>query len=386
MRILYGVVGEGMGHATRSQVILRHLVAEHEIEIVVSGRAHAYLQQAFPKLRVHEIAGLNMVYEDNAVQRRRTAWDVLKKLPAFAENFQTFTRIRESFHPELVISDFESFAYLYAKKHDLPVLSIDNMQIINRTRLEVDIPDEELASYRMAKAIVKAKLPHCDHYLITSFFFPPVRKARTSLFPPILRDAIFDAPRENGEHILVYQTSDSFHQLIPTLQRLPQHFIVYGLKRDEALGNVTLKGFSESGFVRDLATCRCVLAGGGYSLMGEAVYLGKPLLSVPLKGQFEQVLNALYLQKLGYGEYHRELDENAIVNFISRAPEYANNLLAHKQDRNRAILEKLDFLIAEIKAIGRLVSRGANPQAGDADADPDAWDDADDEDDDDVEA
>src|SRR5260370_38675081 len=135
MRILYGVVGEGMGHATRSQVILRHLVQHAEVEIVVSGRAHAYLQKAFPSLRVHEIAGLNMIYEDNEVQRRRTAWDVLKKLPAFAENFVTFTRISESFRPQLVISDFESFAYLYAKKHDLPVLSIDNMQIINRPRL-----------------------------------------------------------------------------------------------------------------------------------------------------------------------------------------------------------------------------------------------------------
>jgi uncharacterized protein (TIGR00661 family) len=365
MRILYGVVGEGMGHATRSQVILRHLVEHHDVEIVVSGRAHIYLQQAFPSLKVHEIAGLNMIYEDNEVQRRRTAWDVLKKLPAFAENFVTFTRIAEGFRPELVISDFESFAYLYAKKHDLPVLSIDNMQIINRTELEVEIPAEEEASFQMAKAIVKAKLPHCDHYLITTFFFPPVRRARTSLFPPILRDAIFDAKREAGEHVLVYQTSDSFHDLIPTLQRLPQKFFVYGLKRDEQLGNVTLKGFSADGFVRDLASCRCVLAGGGYSLMGEAVYLGKPLLSVPLKGQFEQTLNALYLQQLGYGEYHRELDEDAIKNFISRAPKYADNLLAHRQDRNRAILDKLDSLLGEIAAHGRLVSRGAHPHEAD---------------------
>jgi uncharacterized protein (TIGR00661 family) len=367
MRILYGVVGEGMGHATRSQVILRHLVGQHELEIVVSGRAHGFLQSAFPSLAVHEIAGLNMVYRDNEVQRRRTAWDVLKKLPAFAENFVTFTRISERFRPELVIADFETFAYLYAKKHDLPVLSIDNMQIINRCALDVSIPPEEEASFQMAKAIVKAKLPHCDHYLITTFFFPPVRKPRTSLFPPILRDPILDAQREQGDHVLVYQTSDSFRELIPTLQRLPHRFFVYGLKRDEQLGNVTLKGFSEAGFVRDLASARAVLAGGGYSLMGEAVYLGKPLLSVPLKGQFEQTLNALYLQKLGYGEYHRELDEKSIVQFLDRAPEYSKNLLAHKQDRNRAILEKLDSLIAEIKLKGRLISRGAEAKEDEID-------------------
>jgi UDP:flavonoid glycosyltransferase YjiC (YdhE family) len=31
MRILYGVVGEGMGHATRSRVVLEELVKEHEV-------------------------------------------------------------------------------------------------------------------------------------------------------------------------------------------------------------------------------------------------------------------------------------------------------------------------------------------------------------------
>jgi len=39
MRILYGVVGEGMGHAMRSRVILHELVKEHQVQVVVSGRA-----------------------------------------------------------------------------------------------------------------------------------------------------------------------------------------------------------------------------------------------------------------------------------------------------------------------------------------------------------
>jgi uncharacterized protein (TIGR00661 family) len=364
MRILYGVVGEGMGHATRSVVILRHLVAQnlHEIEIVVSGRAHAFLQKAFPQLKVHEIAGLNMIYQDNEVQKRRTAWDFLKKLPAFAENYETMTRIEEGFRPELVVSDFESFAYFYAKKHDLPVISIDNMQIINRcSHDEIEIPDEEKTAFQLSKTIVKAKLPHCDHYLITTFFFPPPRKKRTSLHPPILRDTILNSQPSEGDHVLVYQTSDTFRELVPTLQRMPGKFFVYGLKRDEKLGNVTLKGFSEDGFVRDLASSRAVLAGGGFSLMGEAVQLGKPLLSVPLKGQFEQTLNALYLQKLGYGEYHRELSEKAIHEFLERAPDYTTQLknYAYRSDHNRSIMNALDELIARIQKEGRLVSRGA---------------------------
>ena len=361
MKILYGVVGEGMGHATRSAVILRHLATRHEIEVVVSGRAHDYLKKTFPQLRIHEIAGLSMIYRDNRVKRKRTFWDFIKKLPAFAENFESFVRIGEAFRPELVISDFETFAYLYAKQHELPVLSIDNMQVINRCEHdEIEIPDEVKGSYKLAKTIVKAKLPHCDHYFITTFFFPPVRKKRTTLHPPILRDAILNAQPTAGDHVLVYQTSDSFTDLIPTLQKIPYPFYVYGLKRDEALGNVTLKGFSEDGFVRDLASARAVLAGGGFSLMGEAVQLGKPLLAVPLEGQFEQTLNALYLAHLGYGEYHDKLSEKKIARFLERAPDYTARLAhyPHRADHNRSILGALDDKVAEIHERGRLVSRG----------------------------
>ncbi len=358
MRILYGVTGEGMGHATRSKVILEHLLGRgHEIEVVVSGRAHAFLTRSFPELKVHEVEGLVMVYEDNRVRKSKTAAALLKKLSEVADNHDRMSAIKENFRPELVISDFESLSYYFAKSEDLPILSIDNMQVINRCTLEVEIPDEDQGNFLLAKGIVKAKLPHCDHYLITTFFYPPLRKQRTSLFPPILRDAILDAKAlaERGPHVLVYQTSDTFTELLPTLRKLPAQFIVYGLKRDEQLGNVTLKGFSEGGFVRDLATARAVIAGGGFSLMGEAVYLGKPMLTVPLKGQFEQTLNALYLAKLGYGEHHRELDGDAIARFLERSDRYADALRGYRQDRNRQILDGLDRLIDEVKAKGRLV-------------------------------
>ncbi|MSP63901.1 MAG: UDP-glucuronosyltransferase [Myxococcales bacterium] len=359
MRILYGVTGEGMGHATRSKVILAHLLAggQHAIEVVVSGRAHGFLTGAFPSLRVHEVEGLSMVYEDNRVQISKTAFALLKKLPRLADNHEVLSRIKERFRPQLVISDFESLSYYFSKAGGLPILSIDNMQILNRCTLEIDIPDEEKGSFQLAKGIVKAKLPHCDHYLITTFFYPPLRKERTSLYPPILRDGILDAraTAERGPHVLCYQTSDTFTELLPTLRGLPGQFIVYGFKRDEVMGNVTLKAFSEDGFVRDLKSARAVMAGGGFSLMGEAVYLGKPMLAVPLQGQFEQTANALYLAKLGYGEYHRELSADGMARFLARADGYADNLRGYTQDRNRLILEALDRLIAEVQIRGRLV-------------------------------
>src|SRR5205085_6786686 len=88
MRILYGVVGEGMGHAMRSRVILDELVKEHQVQVVVSGRAYDYLQKrASENLAVRKIWGYTLVYEDNEVDTFKTAARNLKgALTGWPEN------------------------------------------------------------------------------------------------------------------------------------------------------------------------------------------------------------------------------------------------------------------------------------------------------------
>jgi uncharacterized protein (TIGR00661 family) len=347
MKILYGVVGEGMGHATRSKVIVTHLRAKgHEVKIVVSGRAHAYLKRFFPD--VEEIHGLSIAYDGNAVSKRGTFARLLGEIPQSADNLDLMQAIHERFKADAVVSDFESFAYLFGQRYRLPVISIDNMQVMNRCELDVTIPLSEKVNFALAKTIVKAKLPGCYHYLISSFFFPKVRKERTSLFPPILRDEILAAKEKAraGDHVLVYQTADAWTELVPTLQRMKGQFVVYGLKRDEDLGHVKLKNFSEAGFIDDLASARAVITGGGFSLMTEAIYLGKPVLSVPIKKQFEQLLNGLYLEKLGYGAWVRELSQKVIDDFLARSDEYATNVARHHQKGNELIFTALDELLA----------------------------------------
>ncbi|HJZ85458.1 MAG TPA: MJ1255/VC2487 family glycosyltransferase [Polyangia bacterium] len=357
MKILYGVPGEGMGHATRSRVILDHLATRrHQVKIVVSGRAHGYLKKLFPD--VEEIRGLHLAYGGNTLDRSRTVYEFFRDAPDdLADNIEKYFQIARSYRPDCVISDFESFAYLYGRRHRIPILSIDNMQIINRCQIPDDlVPARERANFRMTRGVVKAKLPGCHHYLITTFFFPKLRKPRTTLYPPILRREILEARARASRraHVLVYQTSATNLELLDVLARLaPTEFRVYGYRRHEDRGNVQLKDFSEMGFVRDLATCWAVIAGGGFSLMGEAVYLGKPMLSVPLEKQFEQILNALYLARLGYGEYHKRIDEPTVRRFLERADGYAENLKAHQQDGNQLILGAVDRLLDEIGSARR---------------------------------
>src|SRR5260221_12393266 len=161
MRILYGVVGEGMGHATRSQVVCEHLVAQgHEVKIVVSGRAHAFLSKSFRD--VVEIRGLTIRYVDNRMDREGTlARNVLAAPAIIAANVGAYIEKVARFRPHAVISDFDSFAYLFAKRHGLPILSIDNQQIISRCRLGKFAKGGGAVGSPLSTALVAHKRPAC---------------------------------------------------------------------------------------------------------------------------------------------------------------------------------------------------------------------------------
>jgi uncharacterized protein (TIGR00661 family) len=349
MRILYGVVGEGMGHATRSSVILEHLTKHHEVHVVVSGRARDYLAQRFEN--VHKIWGLTIQYEGNSVRKLGTLLENLKgAVKGFPENIRAYFELVDEFKPDVVVSDFESFSYLYAKNHMLPVISVDNMQIINRAKHPSKLLAGHEKEFELTKRIVKTKLPGCFHYLVATFFYPELRKKRTTLLPSILRPEILAAKSEPGEHLIVYQTSTTNTQLMDALKKSGLPCKVYGVRRgitaDETDANLTFRPFSEAGFIDDLRTSRAVVAGGGYTLMSEAVYLRKPLLSLPVQGQFEQTLNALYLEKLGYGQHAQALDSETLERFLADVPRCAKALEGYSQDGNRLILEALDEQIA----------------------------------------
>jgi uncharacterized protein (TIGR00661 family) len=352
MRILYGVVGEGMGHAMRSRVILDELVKEHTVQVVVSGRAHDYLEKrASEQLSVKKIWGYTLVYEDNEVQNWKTLAANLKgAVSGWPKNIKAYHEIVTKFEPDVVISDFESWSYLFAQWHDIPVISLDNMQIINRCTHAPEILEGHHKDFELTRAIVKTKVAGAFHYHITTFFYPPIRKEKTSLHPPILRPEILSAKPDSGDHLLVYSTSTTNTELPEVLKRSGRECRVYGLRRDIKQevrdGNLRYMPFSETGFIDDLRTAAGVIANAGFTLMGEAVYLQRPMLALPVRGQFEQVLNARYLERDGYGLCASTLDDQTIGRFVEGIPSYRQKLAGYSQDGNNDLLNALKGSLA----------------------------------------
>ena len=343
-----------MGHAIRSRVVLEHLFAQgHEVEIMASSRAADFLAKRFPE--VHRIHGLHIIYEENRVRKGKTLWsNVRDGMAALPAQIRSYFALVDDFLPEVVISDFESWTYLYAKSHRLPVLSIDNMQILNRCKHPASILAGIRPQFELTRAFVKSKLPFCEHYFVSTFFYPALRRKRTTLVPPVLRPEIIAAQATRGDHLLVYQTAEGHEALPSVLAECGLECRCYGLRRgiehEQVEGNLRYRPFDERTFIADLASSRAVISGGSFTVMSECVYLHKPLFSLPVGGQVEQIVNARYLQASGFGRTASEIDAPALQAFLSALPACEEKLANYRQDGNGVLFDALTERLDRVSA------------------------------------
>jgi uncharacterized protein (TIGR00661 family) len=346
MKILYAIAGEGMGHAVRSSVIIDHLISKnHDVHIISSGKPFDFLNSKYNNCS--KITGLTISYKENKIDKFKTILNNLKSSKDIIKNIKTINKTFKNVKPKLVITDFESSACYYAKIFKIPVISIDNIQSINRCKVDKKLKNK---NYKIAKSLTKARTPGCQKYLITSFFENKIIKKDTNVYNPIIRKQIINKKPEYLDHILVYNTSDLPSDLIKKLNKTNENYIIYqrNCEKENKVNNLLFKPFNEISFIKDLSECKAVICGGGFTVISESLYLKKPILSIPIKDHFEQEMNAFYVEKLGYGMYC-ELNDVNINKFLKRLSFYKDNLKDYKHDNNEKILKNINSIIESIK-------------------------------------
>lgn len=340
--ILYGVNGEGAGHSTRAREVIAHLQRQgHEVHVVSFDRGLANLRRDFD---VTEIHGWRLAYVNNQVRYRRTIAKNLLGARKTAASVAMLKKLCDDWSIDLVITDFEPLSCHIGHRKHFPVISIDNQHCM--TNVEVTFPREHRADAAATRMVVRLMVPRADAYLVTSFFQAKVKRRNTFLFPPLLRESILRAKPTAGERVLVYVTSPA-----PAISKLLAgvrcQFVAYGFGREGQEANVLYKKPSLDGFLEDLISARAIVANAGFSLVTEALHLGKPYLAIPVEHQFEQVFNAYWLEKAGYGAYWEELNRERVEAFLYNLPHYRENLTKYPRQGNQALLAKLDSLIEE---------------------------------------
>ncbi len=64
-------------------------------------------------------------------------------------------------------------------------------------------------------------------------------------------------------------------------------------------GHITIGPIADQAFIRSVVGCEGLVTAAGFETPAEALYFGKKLLVIPMKGQYEQQCNAAALEELG---------------------------------------------------------------------------------------
>lgn len=318
-RIIYAAAGEGFGHASRVHLIAqRFLDAGHDVLFASSHRGLLYLRQYYGE-KVKEIFGLTYEYSKGYVQPLATIRKNLAQLTHGTRmNKKLFDQVYRPFKPDLVVTDFEPFSGWWAWYNKVPFISLDNEHMLTMCKLEHRL--RNLVPRATSMLVTRLHCVGAQAYVIINFFTAPLKHERAVLVPPVVRDAVTSLTASNEGHIVLYSTTGTHEdRLRDTLFKFPdQKFLVYGFNKDEQARNCIFKKRSTEGFLRDLAASRGVIASAGFSLMSECLYLRKRMLLLPLAGQYEQIINAYYAEKLGLGVSSPWLTEAALARFLDQ--------------------------------------------------------------------
>lgn len=117
MRIAYGVMGYGRGHASRARAVLPALSAEHAVTVFAGGDAHDMLARDFPTVRIPTLGyvygrGGHASFPATIARNARLTTELLLG----GETLRAVMREFRAQAIDLVISDSEAWTHQAARR------------------------------------------------------------------------------------------------------------------------------------------------------------------------------------------------------------------------------------------------------------------------------
>jgi len=351
MRIAYGVMGYGRGHAMRTMSVLPTLMKNHEVTVFTAGDAYEVLAPKFPTVRIPMVG-----YRYNASGRHSTVKTVAENLSPMADlmlHGHGMEQVEREFRQrgiQVVISDSEAWCHKVAQRLKIPRISFDHVGILAYCKPHFP-PELWLAGMRDAIGY-RSLMGIPERILISSFYPAQGKYPGVKLVGPMLRDVVKQTKPTRGDYLLAYFNKGE-HQYRPNIDRalrlLDIPVRVYGTPYRGVVENLDFRPLSNDAFVQDLAGCRAVLSTAGNQLIGEAIHFGKPILAVP-EDAFEQRLNAHMIERMGVGMKSTlsGLTPSDVDRFLSNEHNYRSYMKEHAGDGRDEAVATLNQFIDEL--------------------------------------
>ena len=323
MKILYAVQATGNGHISRAMELLPHLKEYGVVDIFLSGANSSLELNAPVKYRSK---GLSLYYTCNG---GLDYWQLIK-------SFQPM-RIRQEIRDlpvekyDLIINDFDYITSAACAKKRVPSINFGHQasfQSVNTPRPEKKNPTGEwvLKNYARASRYVGLHFHPYEDYIFT----------------PVVKKEILLAEPTDKKYITVYLPSYCEPELKKIFRSFPDvQFEIFSRQTSQRTKdrNMIFLPVDTQLFNQSLIHCSGIITGGGFETPAEALHLGKMIISIPIRAQYEQQCNAAALEQMGVCCL-KTIDDS----FSDHFHEWMNTPPLPPCDYSNSVNQSLDYL------------------------------------------
>jgi len=331
MRCLFVVQGEGRGHMTQA-IALRHMLenAGHSLERVLVGTSpRREIPSFFPErigVPVTRFESPNFVPDANnrGILVGRTMIESLKRSPAFFKSAQEFDRTLREIKPDVVVNFYEPLFGLYAtlRKPRCPSACIAHQCLSLHPAFP--FPPGHRRDKSLLRTLTRITTSSASAILALSFTpLDEMIRGRIRVVPPVLRPEVFSHNPTADDYLLIYVMSDGYAEDVMAWHEKRPETKLHCFwdrkgapdedRRDETL---TLHRLSDTGFLEKMAGCRGLVTTAGFESVCEAMYLGKPVMMIPVQGHYEQLCNSVDGVRAGAGIRSDGFDLDRFLDYL----------------------------------------------------------------------
>jgi uncharacterized protein (TIGR00661 family) len=313
------VQGEGRGHMTQAITLYELLIEQgHTIAAVVLGSSN---QREIPKFffdkikaPIHQINSPNFTCDKKykSISITKSIINTVLKFNTFKRSLKQLDAIFKEHQPDVVINFFDLLLGLYYRfyKPSMKMICIAHQYIYFHPDFE--FPKGHWKDRVFVKFFTRLTATGSSKNLALSFYKIYTSNENVIVIPPLLRNEVFDLKTGEEDFFLVYLVNNGyFDEILKWHQLNPSKEIHCFTDKPEILYNIHqfnrdklfIHSINDQLFLEKMSKAKGLASSAGFESVCEAMYLGKPVLMVPVEGHFEQFCNSRDAHKVGAGIY-----------------------------------------------------------------------------------
>ena len=337
-KFVFVVQGEGRGHLTQAMAVYESLIAEgHQVLALLIGTTKGKDLPAYVKerLRTHiiPIESPHFIKDksNRSISLIRTAWHTLRHLRTYRHSIRLIRHIVQQHRPDILINFYDPLVGMAAKIYSLQtkIVSVAHQYLY----LHPDFHFPKGSSFRnmwMIKNYTALTAAGSDALLALSFYpMQQMKHKHLHVCPPLLRKEIAEQEVFAGKHMLVYIVNAGYMKNIIRWHEQHREVEIHCFTDSAAVKGkweyhegLYFHSLDDRKFLYYMANAAALVTTAGFESVCEAMFMGKPVMMVPVENHFEQWCNARDAASCGAGIYAEQFDLTLLQDYL---PAYQSN-------------------------------------------------------------